>query len=257
MLYIMTGGNIEIFAFPLNVILLLIWAGAVITSWHSARDSAFVRFMLRPAATVSAIIITLIFSLIIGLTGYRSLVTSCAFITVLLYFQTVLAYVLLRGWRRNSNVRWRFVFLHFGLLLAVASSFWSAPDNMTYRTKAVKDTPVSEVYTADGRREWLKYDIELKESDVTYDNSGVPSDYCADVLVDGRSVTLKVNHPYSVSLAETVYLTSIDARDLNSCVLQIVYEPCRYVTLAGIVMMLIGAMLLFINGPRKRKEVLS
>lgn len=243
----MTGVSIDIFAFPLNVILLLIWTGAVITSWRNARQSAFVRFMLRPAATITAIAITLIFSLIIGITGYTSLVTSCAFISVLLYFQTVLAYVILRGWRRNGNVRWRFVFLHFGLLLAVASSFWSAPDNMTYRTKAVKDMPVSEVYTADGKREWLEYEIELK---------GLDSER-ADVIVDGHRVNLEVNHPYSVSLAETVYLTGIDKKYGDSCVLQIVYEPCRYVTLAGIVMMLIGAMLLFINGPRKRKEVIS
>ena len=243
----MTGVSIDIFAFPLNVILLLIWTGAVITSWRNARQSAFVRFMLRPAATITAIAITLIFSLIIGITGYTSLVTSCAFIFVLLYFQTVLAYVILRGWRRNGNVRWRFVFLHFGLLLAVASSFWSAPDNMTYRTKAVKDTPVSEVYTADGKREWLEYEIELK---------GLDSER-ADVIVDGHRVNLEVNHPYSVSLAETVYLTGIDKKYGDSCVLQIVYEPCRYVTLAGIVMMLIGAMLLFINGPRKIKEVIS
>ncbi len=243
----MTGGNIDIFAFPLNVILFLIWTGAVITSWRNARQSAFVRFMLRPAATITAIAFTLIFSLILGLTGYTSLVTSCAFIFVLLYFQTVLAYVILRGWRRNGNVRWRFVFLHFGLLLAVASSFWSAPDNMTYRTKAVKDTPVSEVYTADGKREWLEYEIELK---------GLDSER-ADVIVDGHRVNLEVNHPYSVSLAETVYLTGIDKKYGDSCVLQIVYEPCRYVTLAGIVMMLMGAMLLFISGPRKRKEVIS
>ena len=243
----MTGVSIDIFAFPLNVILLLIWTGAVITSWRNARQSAFVRFMLRPAATITAIAITLIFSLIIGITGYTSLVTSCAFIFVLLYFQTVLAYIILRGWRRNGNVRWRFVFLHLGLLLAVASSFWSAPDNMTYRTKAVKDMPVSEVYTADGKREWLEYEIELK---------GLDSER-ADVVVDGHRVNLEVNHPYSVSLAETVYLTGIDKKYGDSCVLQIVYEPCRYVTLAGIVMMLIGAMLLFINGPRKRKEVIS
>lgn len=247
MVYAMTGVSIDIFAFPLNVILLLIWTGAVITSWRNARQSAFVRFMLRPAATITAIAITLIFSLIIGITGYTSLVTSCAFIFVLLYFQTVLAYVILRGWRRNGNVRWRFVFLHFGLLLAVASSFWSAPDNMTYRTKAVKDMPVSEVYKADWKREWLEYEIELK---------GLDSER-ADVIVDGHRVNLEVNHPYSVSLAETVYLTGIDKKYGDSCVLQIVYEPCRYVTLAGIVMMLIGAMLLFINGPRKRKEVMS
>ena len=247
MVYAMTGVSIDIFAFPLNVILLLIWTGAVITSWRNARESAFVRFMLRPAATITAIAFTLIFSLVLGLTGFRSLVTSCAFISVLLYFQTVLAYIILRGWRRNGNVRWRFVFLHFGLLLAVASSFWSAPDNMTYRTKAEKDMPVSEVYTADGRREWLEYEIELK---------GLDSER-ADVIVDGHRVNLEVNHPYSVSLAETVYLTGIDKKYGDSCVLQIVYEPCRYVTLAGIVMMLIGAMLLFINGPRKRKEVMS
>lgn len=247
MVYAMTGVSIDIFAFPLNIILLLIWIGAVITSWRNSRQSAFVRFMLRPAATITAIAIILIFSLIIGITGYTSLVTSCAFIFVLLYFQTVLAYVILRGLRRNGNVRWRFVFLHFGLLLAVASSFWSAPDNMTYRTKAVKDMPVSEVYTADGKREWLEYEIELKGLD----------NERADVIVDGHRVNLEVNHPYSVSLAETVYLTSIDKKYGDSCVLQIVYEPCRYVTLAGIVMMLIGAMLLFINGPRKRKEVIS
>lgn len=247
MVYAMTGVSIDIFAFPLNVILLLIWTGAVITSWRNARESAFVRFMLRPAATITAIAFTLIFSLVLGLTGFRSLVTSCAFISVLLYFQTVLAYVIFRGWRRGGKVRWRFILLHFGLLLAVASSFWSSPDNMTYRTKAVKDMPVSEVYTADGRREWLEYEIELK---------GLDSER-ADVIVDGHRVNLEVNHPYSVSLAETVYLTGIDKKYGDSCVLQIVYEPCRYVTLAGIVMMLIGAMLLFINGPRKRKEVMS
>ena len=243
----MTGGNIDIFAFPLNVILFLIWIGAVITSWRNARDSAFVRFMLRPAATITAIAFTLIFSLVLGLTGFRSLVTSCAFISVLLYFQTVLAYVILRGWRHGGKVRWRFILLHFGLLLAVASSFWSAPDNMTYRTKAVKDMPVSEVYTADGRREWLEYEIELK---VLHADR-------AEVIVDGHRVNLEVNHPHSVSMAETVYLNGIDKKYGDSCILQIVYEPCRYVTLAGIIMMLVGAMLLFISGPRKRKEVIS
>lgn len=243
----MTGVSIDIFAFPLNVILLLIWTGAVITSWRNARESAFVRFMLRPAATITAIAFTLIFSLVLGLTGFRSLVTSCAFISVLLYFQTVLAYVILRGWRHGGIVRWRFILLHFGLLLAVASSFWSAPDNMTYRTKAEKDMPVSEVYTADGRREWLEYEIELK---------GLDSER-ADVIVDGHCVNLEVNHPYSVSMAETVYLNGIDKKYGDSCILQIVYEPCRYVTLAGIIMMLVGAMLLFISGPRKRKEVIS
>ena len=253
----MTDVLIDIFAFPLNLILFLIWTGAIFTSWRNARESAFVTFILRPTSTVTAISLTLVFSLIIGLTGSSSLISSWAFIITLLYFQTVLAYVILRGWRRCGNVRWRFILLHAGLLLAVASSFWSAPDNMTLRAKAIKDIPLSEAYGSDGRREWLKYDIELKGFDIEYDTSGGPSDYSADVIVDGRQVTLKMNHPYSISPSQTIYLTGYDEKGRNYCILQIVYEPCRYVTLAGIAMMLAGALLLFIGGPHRRKEVKS
>ena len=256
----MTGQMIEIFAFPLNLVLFIIWAGVVTASWHNARKSAFVRFMLSPAATLSAISLTLLASLVIGLTGFRSLVSSWAFIILVLYFQTVLAYVILRGWRRtcadgSRKIRWRFIFLHAGLLTVVASSFWAAPDNFTLRTRAMADIPVSEAYNADGRTYWLRYEVELKGFEIQYDDAGMPSDYSADVLLAGRPVTLKVNHPYRVTPAETVYLTGYDEKEGSYCILQIVHEPCRWVTLAGIVMMLAGALLLFINGPRRRKEV--
>ena len=171
---------------------------------------------------------------------------------------------MLRGWRVRdgkklafASIRWRFLFLHVGILTVVAASFWSAPDSYTLRTRAVKDIPVSEAYYPDGRAEWLQYQIELKDFDVTYDAAGMPSDYSAAVIVKGEPVVLKVNHPYSVSVAETVYLTGYDEKEGSYCILQIVHEPSRYVVLAGIVMMLAGAFLLFINGPRKRNVTQS
>ena len=57
-----------------------------------------------------------------------------------------------------------------------------------------------------------------------------------------------VNHPYSVKFGEDLYLSSVSE---NSCVLQIVKEPWRYFALAGIILILAGAFMLFINGPRK------
>ena len=35
------------------------------------------------------------------------------------------------------------------------------------------------------------------------------------------------------------------------CVLQVVIQPWKYIMVAGILMMLAGAVLLFINGPKK------
>ena len=48
---------------------------------------------------------------------------------------------------------------------------------------------------------------------------------------------------------EDIYLVGVSE---GSCVLQIVREPWRYFALAGVIMMLAGAFLLFVNGPNKR-----
>ena len=65
---------------------------------------------------------------------------------------------------------------------------------------------------------------------------------------------LEVNHPYAYRLGEDVYLTGYDvAKGNNSeyCILQIVEQPWKYVVVAGILMMLAGAILLFIKGPER------
>ena len=71
---------------------------------------------------------------------------------------------------------------------------------------------------------------------------------------DSDEALLEVNHPYSYRLGEDVYLTSYDMASGNEskyCVLQVVIQPWKYIMVAGILMMLAGAVLLFINGPKK------
>lgn len=262
-LQILTG-NIPLFflSFPLNLILALIWAVSMFSVWKIRRKSIFVEFMLSRGATVSSILLFLIFSLVVGVTGYRWLVSTWVFAAVMLYFQTVLLFVILRGWRaqtatgaRLGAVRWRFLLNHAGILLAVSSAFWGAPDTEVLRIRAIRDIPVREAFSMDGDSHWLPYEIRLNEFKTETYSNGVPSMYEASVDVDGKSVILRVNEPYAVSFGKDLYLVGFDSSgDHGSCILQLVDEPWKYSALAGVVMMLSGAFLLFIGGPRRRND---
>ena len=254
----------SLFAFPLNLILLILWLALLVFGWKGMRKSAFVRFMLSPGATFFAVGLFLAVALAIGITGFRWITGTWPFVAFMLYFQSVLVFIILRGWRaptatgaRLGAIRWRFLFLHVGLLTAVASAFWGAPDTETLRTQAYRQTPVTEAYTEDGRMEWLGYEMILEDFSVSYGTDGIPSDYEAVVRIDGEDAVLKVNHPHSVRFGEDVYLSGYDTRSQEYCVLQIVKEPSRYGTIAGIVMMLAGAFLLFAGGPRRRRNELD
>lgn len=257
-------GNIPLsfLSFPLDLILALIWAVVMISIWKTRRKSLFVAFMLSRGATVSAIVLFLGFSLAVGISGQRELVSTWVFAAVMLYFQTVLLYVILRGWRaqtatgaRLGAIRWRFLLNHVGILLAVSSAFWGAPDTEVLRVRAIRDLPVREAFTMDGTMGWLPFEITLKEFNVDTYSNGVPSMYEARVDVDGEEVLLKVNKPYSVSLGKDLYLVGFDNMyEGDTCILQVVYEPWRYAALAGVIMMLAGAFLLFAGGPGRRND---
>ena len=262
-LQILTGNiPLSFLSFPLNLILALIWAVSMFSIWKIRRKSIFVQFMLSRGATVSSILLFLIFSLVVGVTGYRWLVSTWVFAAVMLYFQTVLLFVILRGWRaqtatgaRLGAVRWRFLLNHAGILLAVSSAFWGAPDTEVLRIRALRDIPVREAFSMDGDSHWLPYEIRLNEFKTETYSNGVPSMYEASLDVDGKEVILRVNEPYAVSFGKDLYLVGFDSSgDNESCILQLVDEPWKYSALAGVVMMLSGAFLLFIGGPRRRND---
>ncbi len=243
-LQLLTGDfPVAFFAFPLNLILALLWVGLMFLLWKTRRKSFFVTYMLTSQATILAISGLLLYCLVIGLTGNMELLRTWIFVFVLFFFQTVLLFVLFRGWRHFIR--------HAGLLIAVSSAFWGAPDSETIGLRAVRGTPVREAYRMDGTTEWLEYEIMLEEFRAEKYENGMPMMYEADVLIDNEAVTLKVNHPYPRSFGEDVYLTGTGDGE-NYCVLQIVREPWKYGALVGIVLMLTGALLLFVEGPRKR-----
>lgn len=238
------------FAFPLNLLLALLWIVCWRWLWKNRPRCRVVRFLLSPAATVSAIVLLVAACLWIGVSGDQGFVESMIFVAVLLYVQTVLLLVILRGWRRpDGTVRWRFILLHAGLLLAVGSGFWGAPDSVELRVALGRGEEAQAAYKMNGSLTGLGYSIRLTDYKVEYSDEGMPSFYEATVSVDGEEpAVLSVNHPYSVGLGEDIYLARVTK---DFCILQIVREPWKYFALSGILMLIAGAFMLFIKGPRR------
>lgn len=238
------------FAFPLNLLVALLWAIGLAWIRRSHPQCRLVRFLLSPAATVSSLLLLLLGCLWVGFSGDREFVQSVVFVAVLFYVQTVLLMVTLRGWRKPDGVvRWRFLLIHAGLLLALGSGFWGSPDSSELRMRLSRGETSHEAYRMDGSRTRLPYGLTLLDLQTEWSASGQPSYYEVGIaLNDEEPVTVSVNHPYSVRFGEDVYLASISD---DSCILQIVREPWRYFALAGILMLLAGTFMLFVKGPRR------
>lgn len=229
------------FSFPLNLLLATIWAMLWYRLWKSRPGCAAVRFLLSPTATICAIAVLLASCLWLGFSNGSSFVRSIFFAAILLYVQTVVFLVMLRGWRRAcGQIRWRFLLIHAGLLLVVSAGFWGAPDTCELRTKVAPGQVADTAFRLDGSITGLGYELELVE---------VHSFHEASIAVEGAEpVRISVNHPYCVKPGEEVFLASVSD---GYCILQIVREPWKYVTVAGILMLIAGAFLLFIKGPGK------
>ena len=238
------------FAFPLNLLLALLWLAGLGLLWKHRPDSRVVKFLLSPYATILALTLFLACGLWIGFSGDRACVQSIPFVLMLLYVLTVVYLVTLRGWRsRNGQIRWRFLFIHAGFLLAVGAAFWGSPDSSELRVKLVPEQECVSAYKLDASVTELHYKLRLEDYRIDFNEEGKPVYYEAVVSVgDSDAKVITVNHPLSVSLGEDIYLASVSE---GGCVLQIVREPWRYFALAGILMLLLGAFMLFIKGPKR------
>ena len=244
---------VGIFRFPLNVLVLALWAMLMTMLYRGRAHNACARFMLSREATWLSLAMVVAIGITLGLERKPS---STAWPTVcsLLFVQSHLLLVVLRGWRNKKGIRWRFCLTHIGLLLALGAGFWGAPDREQLRTP-VHHYPSSEAYTMEGEERRLPYTLELKDFRIEHSENGTPTHYEAQLMVDDAMVTLRVNHPYARTISEKIYLVSFSTRPSGECyaIVEIVSEPWQWLSATGILMLIAGAMLLFMQGPFKLK----
>ena len=236
------------FRFPMNIIMMALWLYGVVELYRRGAKSVVARYLLSVSATVTSIFVLAVGCIVMGLQR-RPATDSYLFLMAILFALTQLTMVTLRGWRNSSGVRWLFLLCHAGLLLVLAAGFWGAPDKDVMRMRVTAE-PSREMLYENGSRGVVDYTLALKDLRVEYYSNGTPSSYEADIEVADRVVTLSVNHPYRVSMGEHIYLTSVDEKG-STCIVQLVRQPWQKITLAGIVMLIAGAVLMFLRGPRR------
>lgn len=260
------------FAFPLNVIIAVIWCFVL---WRLYKENAFlplVRFLTAPTTSIWCIVLLIAGSLIIGLfpqlsdaeakvmsgifpaLGCYNFMTSWIFIAILFLFLSNLSMLIIHAVYHRKGNKKRFLLNHVGLWLALFAGFFGSSDTQTLRIPLYKDSPTREAYDMNGTVYYLDYELELNKFEVEYYPNGMPSRFASDIRAGNEDVVLEVNHPYSYRMGEDIYLTGYDTTNAGNdsyCVVQVVRQPWKYITVSGILMMLTGAILLFINGAKR------
>ena len=169
--------------------------------------------------------------------------SSWPFVTLLSALEMHLALVIIHRLRSFHFRRdLAFILVHAGLWLALFSGMVGAADT--------RKTDIFVTVQPAGRSpRLLSFDIDRNPAD------GSPIQYSATVVMDGDTIGVAVNSPYSASIADDIYLVDFDTDmatgEVTYCVLQNVHQPWKYPLLAGIVMLLTGTLALTL---RKRKE---
>ncbi|MBP3682622.1 MAG: cytochrome c biogenesis protein ResB [Rikenellaceae bacterium] len=244
---------LSIVRFPLNVILMALWLVLLVELYRRRDRSKVAQLLLSQAATVISLVLMAAVGIVLGLQREPAS-TAWPTVVAVLFVLSHLTLVTLRGWRNATGVRWRFVVNHAGLWLALVAGFWGAPDREQVRAMVTREVPTREAYDMSGRTTTLDCELQLVDFKIDYYTEGQPSMFEATVAVDGESATLQVNHPHHRTWSEMIYLVSYDVESPDRaryCVVEVVREPWRWLSVVGIVMLIAGAVLMFARGPRK------
>ena len=260
------------FEFPLNIILGIIWIYSIYILLRGNNSKGNIsRILVSPETTAFSLFMFVCGTLIIGLfpqlsaidaenkegilgrLGFYNFMSSWIFVSVLFILLSHLAAITIKK-------RWRFLLNHAGVWLALFGGFMGSSDIITARIPVFFDKENNEALTMEGKHFYLDYDMQLTGFNADYYQNGMPKNYVAEVKVSDRhsgnssQISLEVNHPYEYKFGEDIYLVSYDTQSDKPqyCVLQIVYQPWKYIQLVGIIMTIAGAVGMFIGGPQKQ-----
>lgn len=243
---------VEFFAFPMNVVVAALWLLSLVELYRRRGVSPVAKYMLSMWATYLSLTLAAVCGVVAGIMAELP-TRKWWFVAAMLFVMSHLVLVTMRGWRNAEGVRWRFLLNHAGLLLALGAGFWGAPDVEELRIPLVEGRPTMEAYVREGRGVPLGYEMSLLDFEAEYYDSGMPSEFAARVDVAGEEVVLRVNSPYHYRWGEDIYLVNYE-KDLagrTRCIVQVVRDRWCVAVAIGVVMMLVGAALMFLQGARK------
>lgn len=208
--------------------------------------------------------------------GFYAFTTSWIFAFVLIYFLSVLAAVILRRIQciplklKRSGPKSRILFVesafmlnHFGLWLALLAGFLGSSDEVHCKMIIDRQVATNVAYKQPNGIHYLPFYLNLNDFDVQYHQTGEAIDYKAILSFSddpeatvSTKVPLRVNHPFRYR-GYDLYLSSYDVEqgvDTEYVVLLLILQPWKYVLYTGILLMVFGAIFLFISAARDIKQ---
>ena len=252
----LTMGNIpmSLFSFPINVAFLLLLFGITQVLYREARHTKAVQTLMSTTTSVVLIALSFVGSLVIAFAPSLQFQQSWFFNLILMFLLANLQMVVLRY---KGAFRKRFYLTHVGLYLFIIGLAFGAPDTHKSRAAVYEGQTIDRAYDFDGHIRPIGYSLTLNKFEITYYDNNVPRSFKAEVSSGTEHQTIKVNHPWTRSWKEDIYLVShgVDqATNKPYCVLEFIVQPWKYIVHIGLLLTALGAFLLML-GKKKIKTL--
>lgn len=207
--------------------------------------------------------------------GLHSFATSWIFASVMVHFVLVLMAVVMQGLvrlsskLRQSEHRLRtllrespFVLNHLGLCLALVAGYFGCSDEINGKMILDREKASDLAYIQTGGQHYLPFYMILVDFDLEYQEDGELLNYRAGLHFTDKkdaklsSRELKVNRPIHYK-GYNVYLHSYEVEkgeQSRYVVLLITRQPWKYLLYSGILLMILGALGLFVSYAAKLKR---
>lgn len=222
----MCNGVLDIFAFPLSLILAAVM---------------LVCILLYPKSCPRSLSVALLGLLALGFAVLGS-IRPIPFQRLILS-PLLLAATFFCGLTARDGIKARrkadFILSHLGLAVLLGSALFAAPGRINSFIILEKDTAAQR--TEDGRG--LPFELALKEvHSEFYEGTAMPKQHCCTVEIDSRLKQISVNHP-AVHKGWLIYLSDFERDSGNRAMLRVVRDPSIPGVLLGMILLLTGAVL--------------
>ena len=265
-------------AFPVNAVLLALFLLLLVLLYAFRRKVRFFTWMMRLDAAVPALCYVLGLTLVLGLVRQSGegggipwlsrMLDFWPFVLSYIWLMTLLGLVTLK---QVLFFSWRSIPLllnHLGLFLALACGALGSPDRQDLFMTVTEGTLATTAEDADGAVHTPGISVELHDFVMELyplqpgARMQMPKRFASEITLFDREgkvcdAVIEVNKPLKAA-GWTIYQYDYDAQagpESRISVLELVRDPWQPFVLAGILMMLCGALCLFLfMAPRPKKE---
>ena len=265
-------------AFPVNAVLLALFLLLLVLLYAFRRKVRFFTWMMRLDAAVPALCYVLGLTLVLGLVRQSGegggipwlsrMLDFWPFVLSYIWLMTLLGLVTLK---QVLFFSWRSIPLllnHLGLFLALACGALGSPDRQDLFMTVTEGTLATTAEDADGAVHTPGISVELHDFIMELyplqpgARMQMPKRFASEITLFDREgkvcdAVIEVNKPLKAA-GWTIYQYDYDAQagpESRISVLELVRDPWQPFVLAGILMMLCGALCLFLfMAPRPKRE---